>query len=243
MAAEPARVARASPTTPQRHSGCTGRSMWTRSSTRSTASSPGTRSCGRPTTSSTTSRCRSSLRRGRPSCGSSISATCRRSEQEVELLQLLHAESEHPFDLRVDSVLRPFLIRLGDGRPRLLQRHAPHRDRRLVARRAPRRPDRALRGGARAAGAAATAAEDPVRRLRPVAPALARRGRARAAARPLEGGAPRRAVAARAADRQGAARPCAPTKATTRAGWSPWRSGSGSKRSRGPATPRCSWRS
>ena len=35
-------------------------------------------------------------------------------EQEAELLRFLHAESEHPFDLRVDPVLRPFLIRLGD---------------------------------------------------------------------------------------------------------------------------------
>ena len=34
-------------------------------------------------------------------------------EQEAELLRFLHAESEHPFDLRVDPVLRPFLIRLG----------------------------------------------------------------------------------------------------------------------------------
>ena len=34
-------------------------------------------------------------------------------EQEAQLLSLLHAESEHPFDLRVDPVLRPFLIRMG----------------------------------------------------------------------------------------------------------------------------------
>jgi len=35
------------------------------------------------------------------------------SEREAELQRLLHAESEHEFDLRVDCVLRPFLIRLG----------------------------------------------------------------------------------------------------------------------------------
>jgi amino acid adenylation domain-containing protein len=34
-------------------------------------------------------------------------------ERKAELLQFLHAESEYPFDLRVDAVLRPFLIRLG----------------------------------------------------------------------------------------------------------------------------------
>ncbi len=34
-------------------------------------------------------------------------------EQEAELLKLLHAESEYPFDLRVDSIIRPFLIRMG----------------------------------------------------------------------------------------------------------------------------------
>ena len=33
-------------------------------------------------------------------------------EREAELERLLHAESEHAFDLRVDGVLRPFLIRL-----------------------------------------------------------------------------------------------------------------------------------
>ena len=33
-------------------------------------------------------------------------------EREAELSRLLHAESEHPFDLRVGPVLRPFLIRL-----------------------------------------------------------------------------------------------------------------------------------
>jgi hypothetical protein len=35
------------------------------------------------------------------------------TEREAELERLLHAESEHEFDLRVDSVLRPSLIRLG----------------------------------------------------------------------------------------------------------------------------------
>jgi amino acid adenylation domain-containing protein len=34
-------------------------------------------------------------------------------EREAELQRLLHAESEHAFDLRVDCVIRPFLIRLG----------------------------------------------------------------------------------------------------------------------------------
>ena len=34
-------------------------------------------------------------------------------ERDAELQRILHAESEHPFDLRVDPVLRPFLIRLG----------------------------------------------------------------------------------------------------------------------------------
>jgi amino acid adenylation domain-containing protein len=34
-------------------------------------------------------------------------------ERDAELQRLLHAESEHAFDLRVDPVLRPFLIRLG----------------------------------------------------------------------------------------------------------------------------------
>lgn len=35
------------------------------------------------------------------------------TERDEELQLLLHAESEHAFDLRVDPVLRPFLIRLG----------------------------------------------------------------------------------------------------------------------------------
>ena len=34
-------------------------------------------------------------------------------ERDLELQELLHSESEHPFDLRVGPVLRPFLIRLG----------------------------------------------------------------------------------------------------------------------------------
>ena len=34
-------------------------------------------------------------------------------ERDAELQRLLHEESEHAFDLRVDPVLRPFLIRLG----------------------------------------------------------------------------------------------------------------------------------
>ena len=35
------------------------------------------------------------------------------NERDSELQQFLHSESEHEFDLRVDRVLRPFLIRMG----------------------------------------------------------------------------------------------------------------------------------
>jgi amino acid adenylation domain-containing protein len=40
-------------------------------------------------------------------------STVPEAERELELQRLLHAESEHAFDLRVDPILRPFLIRLG----------------------------------------------------------------------------------------------------------------------------------
>ena len=93
-------------------------------------------------------------------------------------------EAHRPFDLARGPAVRAALLRLAERGAPAAARHAPHRLRRLVDRRAGPRAVRALRRCSRRRGLAAARAAGPVRRLRPLAAALARRRGARGASSP-----------------------------------------------------------